>query len=149
MVPWLTCLASCPSSYWDGFTPSRRLLRPHQGDRNGNPFPGTLVETGCTHPFEFNFYLCSRLNQGHCSSNHYQCIMNEGNWNPAELHSSLFEHSYQYVRSTIPVRSTMPSITPIWLLLALVLTRTSLPCAANLLGTVSLSLMVCFISLLV
>ena len=28
-------------------------------DRNGNALPGTLVQTGCTTPFEYDFYLCA------------------------------------------------------------------------------------------
>jgi hypothetical protein len=31
------------------------------------------------------------------------CILNEGNYQAAELQSLIFEHSYQYVRSTTPV----------------------------------------------
>jgi eukaryotic translation initiation factor 2C len=77
---------------------------PEKGDRNGNPLPGTLVETGCTHPFEFDFYLCSHVAiKGTARPIHYQCILNEGKWEAAELQQFLFEHSYQYVRSTTPV----------------------------------------------
>ncbi|KAF1839791.1 Piwi-domain-containing protein [Decorospora gaudefroyi] len=75
-----------------------------KGDRNGNPLPGTLVETGCTHPFEFDFYLCSHVAiKGTARPIHYQCILNEGEWLSAELQQFIFEHSYQYVRSTTPV----------------------------------------------
>jgi eukaryotic translation initiation factor 2C len=75
-----------------------------KGDRNGNPLPGTLVETGCTHPFEFDFYLCSHVAiKGTARPIHYQCILNEGEWLAAELQSFIFEHSYHYVRSTTPV----------------------------------------------
>jgi eukaryotic translation initiation factor 2C len=74
------------------------------GDRNGNPIPGTLVETGCTHPFEFDFYLCAHSAiKGTARPIHYQCILNDGNWQAAELQSFIFEHSFQYVRSTTPV----------------------------------------------
>ncbi|KAF1946406.1 Piwi-domain-containing protein [Clathrospora elynae] len=75
-----------------------------KGDRNGNPLPGTLVESGCTHPFEFDFYLCSHVAiKGTARPIHYQCILNEGEWLSAELQQFIFEHSYQYVRSTTPV----------------------------------------------
>lgn len=77
---------------------------PDQGDRNKNPIPGTLVEAGCTHPFEFDFYLCSHVAiKGTARPIHYQCILNEGKWDAAELQQFIFEHSYQYVRSTTPV----------------------------------------------
>ncbi|KAF1843981.1 eukaryotic translation initiation factor 2C 2 [Cucurbitaria berberidis CBS 394.84] len=75
-----------------------------KGDRNNNPLPGTLVESGCTHPFEFDFYLCSHVAiKGTARPIHYQCILNEGEWASAELQQFIFEHSYQYVRSTTPV----------------------------------------------
>ncbi|EMD96783.1 hypothetical protein COCC4DRAFT_142403 [Bipolaris maydis ATCC 48331] len=75
-----------------------------KGDRNNNPLPGTLVESGCTHPFEFDFYLCSHVAiKGTARPIHYHCILNEGNWKAAELQQFIFEHSYQYVRSTTPV----------------------------------------------
>ncbi|KAK7193057.1 hypothetical protein DPSP01_007599 [Paraphaeosphaeria sporulosa] len=78
---------------------------PEQGDRNKNPLPGTLVETGCTHPHEFDFYLCSHVAiKGTARPIHYQCILNEnGSWQAAEMQQFLFEHSYQYIRSTTPV----------------------------------------------
>jgi eukaryotic translation initiation factor 2C len=77
---------------------------PDAGDRNGNPLPGTLVEAGCTHPFEFDFYLCAHVAiKGTARPIHYQCILNEGEWQAAELQQFIFEHSYQYVRSTTPV----------------------------------------------
>jgi len=75
-----------------------------KGDRNNNPLPGTLVEAGCTHPFEFDFYLCSHVAiKGTARPIHYQCILNEGDWHAAELQQFIFEHSYHYVRSTTPV----------------------------------------------
>ncbi|KAF2008199.1 eukaryotic translation initiation factor 2C 2 [Amniculicola lignicola CBS 123094] len=73
-------------------------------DRNGNPLPGTLVETGVTHPFEFDFYLCSHVAiKGTARPIHYQVILNEGEWEGPEIQQFLFEHSYHYVRSTTPV----------------------------------------------
>lgn len=76
-----------------------------KGDRNNNPLPGTLVESGCTHPFEFDFYMCSHVAiKGTARPIHYHCILNEGGkWLAAELQQFIFEHSYQYVRSTTPV----------------------------------------------
>ena len=77
---------------------------PEKGDRNSNPLPGTLVETGCTHPFEFDFYLCSHVAiKGTARPIHYHCILNDGKWQAAELQHFIFEHSYQYMRSTTPV----------------------------------------------
>lgn len=78
---------------------------PEHGDKNKNPLPGTLVESGCTHPFEFDFYLNAHVAiKGTARPIHYHCILNEGNkWTGAELQSFIFDHAYQYVRSTTPV----------------------------------------------
>ena len=77
---------------------------PERGDKNNNPLPGTLVESGCTHPFEFDFYLCAHVAiKGTARPVHYHCILNEGEYQAAELQSLIFEHSFQYVRSTTPV----------------------------------------------
>lgn len=78
---------------------------PEQGDKNKNPLPGTLIEAGCTHPHEFDFYLCSHVAiKGTARPIHYQCILNEnGAWQAQEIQQFLFEHSYQYIRSTTPV----------------------------------------------
>ncbi|KAF2121980.1 Piwi domain-containing protein [Lophiotrema nucula] len=73
-------------------------------DQNGNPVPGTLVETGCTHPFEFDWYLCAHVAiKGTARPIHYQCILNEGEYQAMELQQLIFEHSFQYCRSTTPV----------------------------------------------
>lgn len=75
-----------------------------KGDRNGNPHPGTLVETGVTNPFEHDFYLCSHSAiKGTARPMHYHVILNEANMANEDLQTMIYEHSYQYVRSTTPV----------------------------------------------
>ncbi|PVH96601.1 Piwi-domain-containing protein [Periconia macrospinosa] len=77
---------------------------PQKGDKNGNPLPGTLVEAGVTHPFEFDFYMCSHVAiKGTARPIHYHCILNEGDWSAPEIEQFIFEHAYSYVRSTTPV----------------------------------------------
>lgn len=75
------------------------------GDRNQNPKPGTLVETGCTHPFEFDWYMCSHAAiKGTARPIHYHVLLNENEaFQPHELQQMIFEHSYQYVRATTPI----------------------------------------------
>ena len=81
-----------------------------KGDRNGNPFPGTLVETGVTHPFENDFYLCSHAAiKGTARPMHYHVILNEVGMSNEELQTIIYEHCYQYVRATTPV-SQHPAI---------------------------------------
>ncbi|KAF2087202.1 Piwi-domain-containing protein [Saccharata proteae CBS 121410] len=83
---------------------------PDRGDKNGNPVPGTLVETGCTDPFGFDFYLNAHSAiKGTSRPVHYHVLMNEPEMPQAELQQLIFEHSFQYVRSTTPV-SIFPAI---------------------------------------
>jgi eukaryotic translation initiation factor 2C len=73
-------------------------------DKNGNPKPGTLIETGVTHPFEWDFYLCAHVAiKGTARPIHYQVILNECGLGNEELQQFIYEHSFQYVRSTTPV----------------------------------------------
>lgn len=76
-----------------------------QADKNGNPLPGTLVETGCTHPYEFDWYLNSHVAlKGTSRPVHYHVLANDKNaFNPEELQQVIFEHSFQYARATTPV----------------------------------------------
>ncbi|OQO08033.1 hypothetical protein B0A48_06826 [Cryoendolithus antarcticus] len=83
---------------------------PDRGDRNGNPLPGTFVETGVTHPFENDFYLCAHAAiKGTARPTHYHVILNECKMSNDEIYTLLYEHSYQYMRATTPV-SIHPAI---------------------------------------
>ncbi|KAK5734619.1 Protein argonaute [Elasticomyces elasticus] len=83
---------------------------PEKGDRNGNPLPGTLVETGVTHPYENDFYLCGHAAiKGTARPMHYHVLLNEVNMSNEELQTMIYEHSYQYIRATTPV-SQHPAI---------------------------------------
>ncbi|KAL8858415.1 MAG: hypothetical protein Q9178_005096 [Gyalolechia marmorata] len=61
------------------------------GDENQNPLPGTLVDHDVTHPFENDIYLY------------------EANVPTDTFQKMLYEHSYQYMRSTTPV-SLFPAV---------------------------------------
>jgi len=83
---------------------------PEKGDRNGNPLPGTLVESGVTHPREWDFYLNSHAAiKGTARPMHYQVLLNEAKMSPEELHTLIYEHCYQYIRATTPI-SQHPAI---------------------------------------
>lgn len=80
------------------------------GDRNGNALPGTLVETGVTHPFENDFYLCSHAAiKGTARPVHYNVLLNEPGMSNEDLQTMIYEHSYQYIRATTPV-SLFPAV---------------------------------------
>ncbi|KAL1303294.1 hypothetical protein AAFC00_006700 [Neodothiora populina] len=98
----------------------RFFPKPGTGDRNGNPLPGTLVETGVTHPRENDFYLCSHAAiKGTARPVHYHILLNERDTenerDPAkrvsneEFQTLIYEHCYQYIRATTPV-SLFPAV---------------------------------------
>ncbi|TQW08035.1 CFIA complex component Rna14 [Cordyceps javanica] len=77
---------------------------PQKGDRNGNALPGTLVEKEVTHPFMWDFYLCSHVAiQGTARPVHYNVIMDEAKMPANELQKMIYHQSYSYARSTTPV----------------------------------------------
>ncbi len=81
-----------------------------KGDRNNNPLPGTLVETGVTHPFENDFYLCSHSAiKGTARPMHYHVLLNEAKMSNEELQTLIYEQCYQYIKSTTPI-SQHPAI---------------------------------------
>ena len=81
-----------------------------KGDRNGNPLPGTLVETGVTHPRENDFYLNSHAAiKGTARPMHYHVLMNEPKMANEQLQTLIYEHCYQYIRATTPI-SQYPAI---------------------------------------
>lgn len=80
------------------------------GDKNENPLPGTLVETGVTQPFENDFYLCSHVAiKGTARPVHYNVLLNEPNWPNERIQTLIYEHCYQYIRATTPV-SLFPAV---------------------------------------
>lgn len=80
------------------------------GDKNGNPFPGTVIETEVTHPFHYDFYLCSHFAlQGTARPVHYHVLQDEINMPVDLLQTMIYQQCYQYMRSTTPV-SLHPAI---------------------------------------
>lgn len=74
------------------------------GDKNGNPLPGTVVEREVTHPFHYDFYLCSHVAiQGTARPVHYHVVHDEVKMKPEDLQKMIYQQSYQYARSTTPV----------------------------------------------
>ena len=73
-------------------------------DQHGNPVPGTLIERDVTTPNEFDFYLYSHIAlQGTSRPVHYSVILDENNLKPQQIQNMLYEHCYQYMRSTTSV----------------------------------------------
>jgi eukaryotic translation initiation factor 2C len=77
---------------------------PERGDKNKNCLPGTLVEKEVTHPFHYDFYLCSHVAiQGTARPVHYNVLFDECALKPDDLQRILYHQCYQYCRSTTPV----------------------------------------------
>lgn len=80
------------------------------GDNNKNPLPGTVVEHEITHPFHYDFYLCSHVAlQGTARPVHYHVIRDEVGMPIDKLQQMIYHQCYQYIRSTTPV-SIHPAI---------------------------------------
>lgn len=74
------------------------------GDKNGNPLPGTLIERDITSPHGWDFLLVSHVAlQGTSQPVHYHVIRDEIGHNPTQLQNMIYNHCYQYVRSTTSV----------------------------------------------
>jgi len=79
-------------------------------DKNGNPLPGTLVESSVTHPYENDFFLCSHSAiKGTARPTHYHVLLNEPAFPNEQIQTLIYEHCYQFIRSTTPV-SLFPAV---------------------------------------
>ncbi|KAL8971351.1 MAG: hypothetical protein Q9183_001092 [Haloplaca sp. 2 TL-2023] len=81
-----------------------RFFPGRSGDDNQNPLPGTIVDRDVTHPYENDIYLCShKALKGTARPTHYHMLMDEAGIKPDKFQKILYDHCYQYMRSTTPV----------------------------------------------
>ena len=79
-------------------------------DKNANPLPGVLIEKDVTMPYEWDFYLYSHIAlQGTSRPVHYTVLHDEASHEPNRLQNMIYEHCYQYMRSTTSV-SLFPAV---------------------------------------
>ncbi|KAI9929068.1 hypothetical protein ASPWEDRAFT_128423 [Aspergillus wentii DTO 134E9] len=82
----------------------------NSADRNGNPLPGTLIEKDVTSPHDWDFLLYSHIAlQGTSRPVHYHVILDQIKHQPHELENMIYDHCYQYMRSTTSV-SLFPAV---------------------------------------
>ncbi|KAL4953848.1 Piwi domain-containing protein [Aspergillus filifer] len=82
----------------------------NSADKNGNPLPGTLVERDVTSPHDWDFLLYSHTAlQGTARPVHYHVVLDEIKHRPQELENMIYDHCYQYMRSTTSV-SLFPAV---------------------------------------
>jgi eukaryotic translation initiation factor 2C len=73
-------------------------------DQKGNPLPGCLIEQDVTMPHEFDFFLYSHIAlQGTSRPVHYTILRDDANHSPNVIQNMIYEHCYQYMRSTTSV----------------------------------------------
>jgi len=79
-------------------------------DRSGNVLPGTVVESGVTHPRDFDFFLCSHAGiQGTSRPAHYYCVLDENNFSSDSLQELTYNLCYSFVRCTRSVSVVPPA----------------------------------------
>ena len=73
-------------------------------DKKGNPLPGTILERDITSPNEWDFFLYSHIAlQGTSRPVHYTILEDTSNHTSNQLQNMVYEHCYQYMRSTTSV----------------------------------------------
>jgi hypothetical protein len=85
----------------------------HGGDKNNNPLPSTLVESGVTQPDDNDFYLCAHAAiKSTARPVHYNVLQFQ--WPNEKIQTLIYEQSYQYIRATTPVSWCLLFTTLIW-----------------------------------
>ncbi|KAI6190975.1 Protein argonaute-2 [Aphelenchoides bicaudatus] len=90
-----------------------RLFAVDKKDQVGKAFnipPGTTVDTGITHPTEFDFYLCSHAGiQGTSRPSHYSVLWDDNGLSADELQQLTYQMCHTYVRCTRSVSIPAPA----------------------------------------
>jgi eukaryotic translation initiation factor 2C len=85
-------------------------IKKEDSDKSGNVLPGTIVETGITHPSEFDFYLCSHPGlQGTSKPTHYHILHDENRFTADSLQELIYRMCYLYCRATRSVSVCPPA----------------------------------------
>nr|DAA00372.1 TPA_exp: argonaute 3 [Mus musculus] len=78
--------------------------------RSGNIPAGTTVDTDITHPYEFDFYLCSHAGiQGTSRPSHYHVLWDDNFFTADELQLLTYQLCHTYVRCTRSVSIPAPA----------------------------------------
>jgi hypothetical protein len=94
-------------------------IRKEDSDKSGNILPGSVIETGVTHPSEFDFYLCSHpglqglsrfnLTSGTSKPTHYHVLRDENHFSSDSLQELTYRLCYLYCRATRSVSVCPPA----------------------------------------
>uniref|UniRef100_A0A3Q3A3U9 Argonaute RISC catalytic component 3a n=1 Tax=Kryptolebias marmoratus TaxID=37003 RepID=A0A3Q3A3U9_KRYMA len=78
--------------------------------RSGNVPAGTTVDTDITHPYEFDFYLCSHAGiQGTSRPSHYHVLWDDNGFSADEFQLLTYQLCHTYVRCTRSVSIPAPA----------------------------------------
>ncbi|CAB4012828.1 argonaute-2-like isoform X1 [Paramuricea clavata] len=81
-----------------------------QCGRSDNIPPGTMVDSGITHPTEFDFYLCSHFGvQGTSRPSHYHVLWDDNNFTADEIQALTYQLCHTYVRCSRSVSIPAPA----------------------------------------
>ncbi|XP_074606176.1 protein argonaute-2-like isoform X1 [Acropora palmata] len=90
-----------------------RLFCENDRDASGrarNVPPGTTVDSGITHPYEFDFYLCSHYGiQGTSRPTHYHVLYDDNNFTADSLQELTYQLCHVYARCTRSVSMPAPA----------------------------------------
>ncbi|KAI9340830.1 Piwi domain-containing protein [Obelidium mucronatum] len=74
---------------------------PKDADRKGNLMAGTVIDSGITHPFEFDFFLNSHQGlQGTSRAAHYHVLYDENNFSSDDLQEITYRMCYLFARAS-------------------------------------------------
>ncbi|KAJ3207338.1 Eukaryotic translation initiation factor 2C [Entophlyctis luteolus] len=80
------------------------------GDKKGNLMAGTIIDSGVTHPSEFDFFLYSHSGiQGTSRPTHYHVLLDENRFTSDEFQQITYNLCYTYARATKSV-SLIPAV---------------------------------------
>ncbi|KAG0293797.1 Eukaryotic translation initiation factor 2C [Dissophora globulifera] len=89
---------------------ARFFPRQGESDRIGNCLPGTVVDQGIVHPFEFDFYLQSHAGlQGTSRPTHYHVLYDENRFTADHLQDFTYKLCHLYARCTRTVSLVPPA----------------------------------------
>ncbi|KAL9962339.1 hypothetical protein ACROYT_G031433 [Oculina patagonica] len=90
-----------------------RLFCEDKRDASGkaqNVPPGTTVDSGITHPYEFDFYLCSHFGiQGTSRPTHYHVLYDDNGFTADSLQQLTYQLCHVYARCTRSVSMPAPA----------------------------------------
>ncbi|MED6193882.1 Protein argonaute-2 [Stylosanthes scabra] len=79
------------------------------GSSSGNILPGTVVDAKVTHPFEFDFYLCSYYGSiGTSKPTHYHVLWDEHKFKSDELQKLIYDMCFTFAKCSKPVSLVPP-----------------------------------------